>query len=92
MGGMHFSQKLTRSGLQRCRTEGQQGAAADRRGSEEGSVGDEGDRCSHDDLFASHFCFCESSDRTKLTVMRLSVADTTRCTDNLWVQLLLVPV
>ena len=92
MGGMHLSQKLMRLGFQRCRTEGQQGAAADRRGSEERGVGNEGDRYSHDDLFAGHLCFCESSDRTKLTVMRLSVADTIRCTDNFWVQLLLVPV
>jgi hypothetical protein len=53
--------KLTTSGFQRCRTERQQGPAADRRGSEERSVGNEGDRCGHNDFLASHICFCESA-------------------------------
>jgi hypothetical protein len=53
--------KLTISGFQRRRTEGQQGGAADGRRSEARGVGDEGDRCSHDDFLAGHLCFCELS-------------------------------
>jgi hypothetical protein len=90
MGSIHLSQKLTRSGFQRCRTEGQQGAAADRRGGEERSVSDEGDRCGHDDLFASHLCFCEYPSFYILVVIRPCVVNTSCCADNLWDQLLLV--
>jgi hypothetical protein len=70
--------KLTISGFQRRRTKGQQGPAADRRRSEARGVGDEGDRCSHDDFLASHFCVCELSGLPILTVIGSCVANTTR--------------
>ena len=69
MGGMHPSQKLTRPGFQRCRAEGQQGAAADGRGGEERGDGDEGDRGSHDDFLASHLCVRESAGRYTLVLV-----------------------
>jgi hypothetical protein len=87
---MYQPSNLTISGFQRCCTEGQQGAAADRRRSEARGVGDEVDRCGHDDFLASHLCVCELSCLPILAGVRSCGVNTTRWTDDLWNQLLLL--